>query len=85
MQISQRPIPTTNSTLSKLITELGRECQNITALVNQFQLSHLSTTQQAQILADLLAAVIHLQTQSDEEFQSLIAEELEKLPDDDEE
>ena len=81
MQISDRPIPITSRTLSTLITELGVECQNVTALINQLQLPRLSATQQADVLADLLAATIHLQVHCGEDFQALIAEEMEKLPD----
>lgn len=85
MQISDRPIPTANKTLSTLIAELGAECQNVVALVNQFRVPHLSATQQAEILAQLLVAAIHLQTHCGEDFQELIAQEMESLPDDDEE
>ncbi len=83
MQISHRSIPLTNSTLSTLITELGGECQNVTTLIHQLQLPSLSTTQQAEILAELLAAAIHLHVHCGEDFQALISEEMEKLPDDD--
>lgn len=81
MQISDQPIPITSRTLSSLITELGVECQNVTALINQLQLPRLSETQQADVLAELLAAAIHLQVHCGEDFQALIAEEMEKLPD----
>ncbi|MBH8573494.1 hypothetical protein I8752_10790 [Nostocaceae cyanobacterium CENA369] len=72
----------TNSTLSNLITELGIECGRVQALINQLLLPSLTTNQQAEILAELLAAAVHLHTHCDEDFQMLIADELEKLPDD---
>ncbi len=84
MQISDRSIHITSSTLKTLIAELGAECQNVTALINQLQLPRLTTTQQAEILAELLTATIHLHVHCSEEFQSLIAREMEKLPDEDE-
>ncbi len=73
-----------NPTLSKLITELGSECENVTALIYQLQSPHLSARQQAEILADFLAAAIHLNVHCGEDFQTLIAQEMETLPDDDE-
>ncbi len=85
MQIRYRSLPVASSTLSTLITELGSECENVTALIYQLQSPHLSARQQAEILAELLAATIHLNVHCGEEFQSLIAQEMEKLPDDDEE
>ncbi len=81
MQISNQLIPTISPILSTLISELGTECQNVTALIHQLQLPRLSPTQQAEILAELLAAAIHFQTHCGEDFQALIAEEMEKLPD----
>jgi hypothetical protein len=84
MQISDRAIPIANTTLSTLITELGAECRNVIALINQLQLTHLTETQQAEILAELLAATIHLNTHCDEAFQNAIAEEMEQLSDADE-
>ncbi|MBE9056290.1 MULTISPECIES: hypothetical protein [Sphaerospermopsis] len=84
MQIINRSLPIANSTLRTLINELGIECQNITALIHQLQSPHLSDRQQAEILAELLTATIHLNVHCGEDFQELIAEEMEKLPDDDE-
>ncbi|NJL10388.1 MAG: hypothetical protein HC908_10070 [Calothrix sp. SM1_7_51] len=84
MQTRDRPIPITNRTLNALIIELGSECQAVLALLNQLQLPNLSPSQQANILADLLASTIHLQAHCGEDFQTLIAEELETLPDSDE-
>ncbi|MBE9007975.1 hypothetical protein IQ259_23675 [Fortiea sp. LEGE XX443] len=82
MQISDRPLAITSSTLSTLIAELGTECSKVQALINQLQLPSLNTNQQAEILGELLAATVHLHTHCDEDFQSLIAQEMENLPDD---
>ncbi len=82
MQISDRPLTVTNPTLSILIAELGTECLKVQALVNQLQLTSLTANQQAEILAELLAAAVHLHTHCDEDFQTLITEEMENLPDD---
>ena len=82
MQISDRPLAVTNSTLSTLIAELGTECLKVQALVNQLQLPSLTANQQAEILAELLAAAVHLHNHCDEDFQTLITEEMENLPDD---
>jgi len=84
MQTQHRPLPVVNPTLSRLITELGSECENVTALIYQLQSPHLSDRQQAEILAELLTATIHLNVHCEEEFQTLIAQEMETLPDDDE-
>ncbi len=83
MQISDRSLAVTNSTLSILIAELGTECLKVQALVNQLQLTSLTANQQAEILAELLAATVHLHNHCDEDFQILIAEEIENLPDED--
>ncbi|MBE8990266.1 hypothetical protein IQ275_24440 [Nostoc sp. LEGE 12450] len=82
MQISDRSFAVTNSTLSTLIAELGTECLKVQALVNQLQLTSLTANQQAEILAELLAAAVHLHSHCDEDFQTLIAEEMENLPND---
>ncbi len=84
MQIRDRSLAVDSSTLSTLIAELGSECQNVTALIHQLQLPHLSARQQAEILSELLAAAVHLNVHCGEDFQSLIAQEMEKLPDDEE-
>ncbi len=82
MQLKDQKIATDNPTLNRLLVELGEECQNIIALVNQFQLANLSNKQKVEILAEFLASTIHLHSHCDENLQNLIAEELEKLPDD---
>jgi hypothetical protein len=63
-----------------LIAELGTECAQVQALINQLQLPSLTANQQAEILAELLAAAVHLHTHCDEDFQTLIANEIENLP-----
>jgi hypothetical protein len=81
MQTTERSISLINPTLTTLVLELGAECQNVIALMNQLQLPHLSATQKVEILAELLAATVHLQTHCGEEFQEMIAQEMECLPD----
>ncbi|MFB2896664.1 hypothetical protein ACE1CI_27445 [Aerosakkonemataceae cyanobacterium BLCC-F50] len=84
MQLSDRPLPIKSPTLNTLITELGEECTKVQALIYQLQLTNLSGKQQAEILAELLACAVHLNVHCGEDFQNLIAEEMESLPDDDE-
>ncbi len=81
MQLRHKKISTSNPTLNTLIAELAEECQNVIALVNQFQLNNLSDKQKVEILAELLASTIHLNTHCGENFQDLISQELENLPD----
>ena len=54
MQVSDRTIAVTNSTLSTLIEELGTECQNVITLIHQLKLLDLSDRQKLplEILAD---------------------------------
>ena len=82
MQISDRPLAVTNLTLSTLIAELSTECLKVQTLVNQLQLPSLTVNQQAGILAELLAATVHLHNHCDEDFQTLIIEEMDNLPGD---
>lgn len=51
-------------------------------MVKQLQLPSLTVNQQAEILAELLAGAVHLHNHCDEDFQTLITEEMENLPDD---
>ncbi|MEH2252231.1 hypothetical protein [Nostoc sp.] len=64
-----------------MIAELGTECLKVQALVKQLQLSSLTANQQAEILDRFLAAAVHLHNHCDEDFQTLITEEIENLPD----
>ncbi|MGM3306253.1 hypothetical protein ACSQ6I_09770 [Anabaena sp. WFMT] len=82
MQITEQNLPITNSTLSTLITELGEECQKVQTLINQLQLPGLTSDQKGDIIAELLVSVVHLHTHCDDDFQELISNELEELPDD---
>jgi hypothetical protein len=82
MEVSDRTIFATNSTLSTLIEELGTECQNVITLIHQLQLPDLSDRQKAEIIAEFLSAAIHLNVHCGEDFQILIAEEMAKLSDD---
>jgi hypothetical protein len=82
MQIGDRPLPITNSTLDTLIEELGAECQTVVALIHQLQSPHLSERQQTEILSELLASAIHLNVHCGEDFQALISEQMDQLPDD---
>ena len=85
MQVSERTVSVTNSTLSTLIDELGTECQNVITLIHQLQLPDLSDRQKAEILAEFMSAAIHLNVHCGEDFQTLVAEEMAKLSDVDEE
>ncbi len=85
MEVSDRTIAVTNSTLSTLIGELGTECQNVIALIHQLQLPDLSDRQKAEILTEFLSAAIHLNVHCGKDFQTLVAEEMTKLSDEDEE
>jgi hypothetical protein len=84
MQTTDRPIAINNNTLKVLTQELGSECQKVIARINQLQLPNLSPNQQATILAELLTSSIHLQAHCNEDFQDLIADAMESLPDADE-
>lgn len=81
MELRHQKISTSNPTLNTLISELAEECQNVIALVNQFQLNNLTDKQKVEILAELLASTIHLNTHCGENFQDLISQELENLSD----
>lgn len=81
---NHRSIAITDRTLNTLVLELGNECQTVVTLLNQLQLPNLNPNQQATILAELLAATIHLQSQCDDDLQTRIADQLETLPDNDE-
>ena len=80
-----KKISITNSTLRTLIDELGTECQNVITLIHQLQLPDLRDRQKAKILAEFMSAAIHLNVHCGEDFQTLVAEEMAKLSDVDEE
>ncbi|MEG5042233.1 MULTISPECIES: hypothetical protein [unclassified Microcoleus] len=80
-----KKISVNNSTLRTLINELGTECQNVMTVIHRLQLPNLSDRQKAEILAEFLSAAIHLNVHCGEDFQTLVAEEMTKLSDEDEE
>lgn len=84
MQLQERQLPINNATLNRQLWELSQECGNVTTLINQLQLPDLNPKQKAKILAELITATIHLQVHCGQNFQDLIAQEMESLPDDDE-
>jgi hypothetical protein len=84
MQTTERPLAISNSTLNILTRELGRECQKVVTLLSQLQLPDLTPSQQATILAELMASTIHLNVHCGDDCQDLIAAALEALPDSDE-
>ncbi|MDV3000212.1 MAG: hypothetical protein N5P05_001818 [Chroococcopsis gigantea SAG 12.99] len=81
MQLKEITLPINNNTLNVLITELSDSCSNINLLINQLQLSQITDTQKARILAELLTEAIYLHAHCGEKFQELIADEMETLPD----
>ena len=85
MQIKERFLPIENSTLKTLIAELNSECENVNTLIHQLQSPYLTDRQKAEILAELIAATIHLHVHCGDDFQELISEEIESLSDEDEE
>jgi hypothetical protein len=84
MQLQEQQLPINSTTLKRQLWELSQECGNVTTLINQLQLAEISPKQKAQILAELITATIHLQVHCGQDFQNLIAQEMEDLPDDDE-
>ena len=82
MQLTTTKISPQSSTFNQLLIELNEECQNVLSLVNQLQLSELSDRQKGKILSELLVVSIHLHSHCDEDWQELIADELEILTDD---
>jgi len=64
--------------LSTLFEELGEECQNTLKLLAQLRMSHLSTQQIEDILAELTASVVHLHAHTDG-LDDLISDQLEKF------
>ncbi len=74
-------IAITNPTLNTLIAELGVECQRVITLVHQLQLPNISDLQKVDVLAELNASIIHLQSHCDDDLQELIADELESITD----
>ncbi|MEM9817640.1 MAG: hypothetical protein AAF827_14725 [Cyanobacteria bacterium P01_D01_bin.6] len=80
MQLRERSLPINNDTLNTLMQELGDECSRVLELMHQLQVSNLQDEQKADILAEILASVIHLHTHCDEDLQEAISDELDNLP-----
>ncbi|NEP40934.1 MAG: hypothetical protein F6K35_17560 [Okeania sp. SIO2H7] len=84
MQIKNSNYSLTNSTLDKLMEEWKSECEHVLILMEKFKkISPADAAKKVDVLADLLAASIHLHSHCDDDFQDLIAEEMENLPDED--
>ncbi len=79
MQIKNNQYSLTNSTLETLMKEWESECENVLILMEKFK--KVSPAERVDVLAELLAASIHLHSHCDDDFQGLIAEEMENLPD----
>ncbi|PHV61933.1 hypothetical protein [Cyanobacterium aponinum] len=77
MQLTKRKINTTSYTLKNLIVELKEECQTLISLISQLESSNLNNNQKGDILAELLASIIHLNSHCDRDLQELIFDELE--------
>ena len=67
-----------NETLSRLLEELGEECQNTLKLLAQLELSQLTPDQVGDILGELTGAIVHLHVHT-KGLQELIGDELERL------
>ncbi|NEQ45071.1 MAG: hypothetical protein F6K00_16510 [Leptolyngbya sp. SIOISBB] len=80
MQLRERSLPINNATLKTLMQELGDECSRVLELMHQLQVSNLQDDQKADILAEILTSVIHLNTHCDEDLQGAISDELDSLP-----
>jgi hypothetical protein len=81
MQLGVRSLAIQDETLRVLIRELGDECGRVLELIHQLQLPGLQDSQKVEILAELSASTIHLHTHCDAEFQTSLADELERLSD----
>lgn len=81
MQCAETKIDTQHPTLDTLLLELKDECCKIIALIHQLQLADLSDRQRGDILSELLVSSIYLHAHCDQDFQDLIADQLEQLPD----
>ncbi|WP_035993658.1 hypothetical protein [Leptolyngbya sp. KIOST-1] len=81
MQLGIRNLAIQDKTLNVLIQELGDECGRVLELIHQLQLPELQDNQKANILAELIASAIHLNSHCEEDFQNALANELEQLPD----
>lgn len=62
--------------------ELQDDCQMVAKLVEQFIDPGSANNQKGEVLAELLVAVIHLQSHCDQDLQNLISDEMEVISDD---
>jgi hypothetical protein len=67
-----------DKTLTTLLEELGEECWNISKLLAQLKMRHLSAEQIEDILAELTGSVVHLHVHTDG-LDDLISDQLEKF------
>lgn len=81
MQLGTRTLAIQDKTLNVLIRELGDECGRVLELIHQLQLPELQDGQKADILAELIASAVHLNSHCGEDFQDSLADELERLSD----
>ena len=81
MQLETRALAIQDKTLTVLIRELRDECDRVLELIHQLQLPELQDGQKADILAELIASAVHLNSHCGEDFQDSLADELERLSD----
>lgn len=67
-----------SETITELLKELGEECNKTLKLLSQLEIEGLAPEQVANILAELGAAVVHLNAHTDG-LQELINDEIERL------
>lgn len=67
-----------NETLSILLQELAKECQETLKLISQLQIKDLSAEQISTILSELAVSTVHLHAHT-EGLQDLINDEIERL------
>lgn len=78
-QTLKKQQPILSETLSRMLEELGDECQRILKLLSQLEMSRLTTGQVEDVLAELTASIIHLHVHT-KGMDELITQELERLP-----
>lgn len=67
-----------NETMTELLSELREECNKTLKLLSQLEVEDLKPEQVTNILAELGAAVVHLNAHTDG-LQELINDEIERL------
>ena len=81
MHLGTRTLAIQDKTLNVLIRKLGDECGRVLELIHQLQLPELQDSQKADILAELIASAVHLNSHCSEAVQVSLADELERLSD----